>query len=132
MTKHRLHKKPGIRVQLAILYSAVFAVLLLFAGVILVLNVHQTLLDSIDTNLQLRSVQIANDVSLQGNTITLHDNTGALSGLINNDEIAGLIRDNKITAIENFNYKDPGSDIDLDAIVRIIGPGKKTIYVTPE
>lgn len=131
MTKHRLHKKSGIRIQLAILYSAVFAILLLFAGVILVFNVHQTLLDSIDTNLQLRSMQIANDVSLQGNIITLHDNTGVLSGLINNDEIAGLIRDSKNTEIEDFNYRDPGTDIDQDAIVRILGPGKETVYVTP-
>jgi heavy metal sensor kinase len=132
MTKYRLHKKPGIRIQLAILYSAVFAILLLFTGIILVLNVRQTLLDNIDTNLQLRTMQIANDVSLQGNAVTLHDNTGVLSGLINNDEIAGLIRDNKTTEIENFNYRDPGSDIDLDAIVRILGPGKETVYVTPE
>jgi heavy metal sensor kinase len=132
MTKHRLHSKPGIRIQLAILYSAVFAILLLFAGVILVFNVHQTLLDSIDTNLQLRSIQIANDISLQGNTITLHDTTGTLSGLINNGEITGLIRDDKSTEVENFNYKDPATDTDLDAIVRIIGPGKETAYITPE
>lgn len=131
MTKHRLHRKPGIRIQLAILYCVVFTILLLLAGIILVINVHQTLLDSIDTNLQLRSMQIANDVSLQGNTITLHDNTGILSGLINNDEITGLIRGNSDTEIENFNYKDPNSDIDLDAIVRILGPGKETAYITP-
>jgi two-component system OmpR family sensor kinase len=131
MTKHRLHNKLGIRIQLAILYSTVFAILLLLAGIILVVNVHQTLLDSIDTNLQLRSIQIANDISLQGNTIILHDDTGTLSGLINNDEITGLIRDNKSTEIENFNYKDPATDTDLDAIVRIIGPGKETAYVTP-
>jgi heavy metal sensor kinase len=131
MTKYRLHNKLGIRTQLAILYSAVFAILLLFAGVILVFNVRQTLLDNIDTNLQLRSIQIASDISLQGNTITLHDNTGILSGLINNNEIAGLIRANKSTEIENFNYKNPASDTDLDAIVRILGPGKETAYITP-
>jgi two-component system OmpR family sensor kinase len=131
MTKHRLHYKPGIRIQLAILYSAVFAALLLFAGTIFVFNMNQTLLSSIDANLQLRSVQIASDVHLQDNTITLRDNTGVLSGLINNGEIAGLTREGTDTRTENFNYKDPASDIDLDAIVRILGPGRETAYITP-
>lgn len=70
----------GIRLQLTLWYTAVFAALLLFTGTLFYQHLEQSLEASLDTTLQLRAQQLAGEVVISGNTITLSDGTGNLPG----------------------------------------------------
>jgi heavy metal sensor kinase len=70
----------GIRLQLTLWYTTVFAALLLFTGTIFYQHLEQSLEASLDTTLQLRAQQLAGEVVISGNTITLSDRTGNLPG----------------------------------------------------
>ena len=56
----------GIRLQLMLWYTAVFAVLLLFAGAISYKYLERSLEASVDTTLQIRTQQIAGGIVLTG------------------------------------------------------------------
>ena len=70
----------GIRLQLMLWYTAVFAALLLFAGAISYQYLEQSLEASLDTTLQIRAQQIAGGIVLTGGMITIRDVTGELPG----------------------------------------------------
>ena len=70
----------GIRLQLMLWYTAVFAALLLFAGAISYQYLEHSLEASLDTTLQIRAQQIAGGIVLAGGTITIRDVTGELPG----------------------------------------------------
>src|SRR2546422_11462509 len=70
----------GIRLQLTLWYTTVFAALLLFTGTIFYQHLEQSLEASLDTTLQLRAQQLAGEVVISGSTITLSDGTGNLPG----------------------------------------------------
>ncbi|HLX41696.1 MAG TPA: ATP-binding protein [Ktedonobacteraceae bacterium] len=72
---------PGIRVQLTLLYTAVFAFLLLLFGFILYTALQASLSAGINTTLQLRAQQIAAGISSDGDKISIQDVTGELPGL---------------------------------------------------
>lgn len=69
----------GIRLQLTLWYTIVFAALLLFTGTLFYQHLEQSLEASLDTTLQLREQQLTAEVVINGNTITLSDGTGNLS-----------------------------------------------------
>ncbi len=66
----------SIRLQLTLWYTTVFAALLLFTGTLFYQHLEQSLEASLDTTLQLRVQQLAGEVVISGNTITLSDGTG--------------------------------------------------------
>ena len=70
----------GIRLQLMLWYTAVFAALLLFAGAISYQYLERSLEASLDSTLQIRTQQIAGGIVLTGGTITIRDVTGELPG----------------------------------------------------
>ncbi|GLV56828.1 two-component sensor histidine kinase [Dictyobacter sp. S3.2.2.5] len=71
----------SLRLQLAAWYTIAFAVLLLLTGVVFYQYLERSLEASVDTDLGLRSQQIASSLVLHQGTITLHDPTLALPGL---------------------------------------------------
>jgi two-component system, OmpR family, sensor kinase len=71
----------GIRAQLTVLYTAIFASLIVLCGVISYLAFRQSLFVSFDTALQLRTQQIASGISFENGHITIRDVTGGLPGL---------------------------------------------------
>ncbi len=76
---HRLYPL-GIRLQLMLWYTAVFAALLLFTGAFFYQHLEHSLEASLDTTLEIRAQQIAGGIAQSGGTITVRDVTGDLPG----------------------------------------------------
>ncbi len=70
----------GIRLQLMLWYTAVFAALLLFTGAFFYQHLEHSLEASLDTTLQVRAQQIAGGIVWSGSTIAVRDVTGDLPG----------------------------------------------------
>ena len=70
----------GIRLQLMLWYTAVFAALLLFTGAFFYQHLEHSLEASLDTTLEIRAQQIAGGITLVGGTISIRDVTGGLPG----------------------------------------------------
>jgi heavy metal sensor kinase len=64
ITRHNLLQRwqPGIRLQLTLWYTIVFAALFFVAGIFLYTHMQSSLVDSLDTELHLRAQQIADDI----------------------------------------------------------------------
>src|SRR5260370_2624850 len=77
---HRLYPL-GIRLQLMLWYTAVFAALLLFTGAFFYQHLEHSLEASLDTTLEIRAQQIAGRITLVGGTITVRDVTRDLPGV---------------------------------------------------
>jgi heavy metal sensor kinase len=70
----------GIRLQLMLWYTIVFAALLLFSGALFYLHLEHSLEANLDTTLEVRAQAIAGGITLVGGTITVRDVTGDLPG----------------------------------------------------
>ena len=70
----------GIRLQLMLWYTVIFAALLLCSGALFYLHVEHSLEANLDTTLQVRAQAIAGGVTLVGGTIAVRDVTGDLPG----------------------------------------------------
>src|ERR1700687_4013482 len=68
----------GVRAQLTLWYTAVFATLILLFSIILYTTIQASLASGVDTALQLRTQQIAGGISSEGGKITIQDVTGEL------------------------------------------------------
>jgi heavy metal sensor kinase len=130
-------RPPSIRVQLTLWFILVFTVLMLLFGAVFYVNLRTSLQTSFDTSLQLRTQQIAAGINEDKGTITIHDVTGALPGLVNTD----AANDNSTpgsspipTSTANTNPTSPEearADVNLGALVRILNINGEVIYVTP-
>jgi two-component system, OmpR family, sensor kinase len=124
MTRMRGHVRrrlaPGIRVQLTLLYTAVFAFLLLLFGFILYTTLQASLSAGIDTTLQLRARQIAGGISSDGDEISIQDVTG---------ELPGLTGQGSTTSTTG----QPGvqSDVNIGTLIRILDAQAHISYVSP-
>lgn len=70
----------SLRLQLAAWYTIVFAALLLLTGAVFYQYLERSLEASVDTELQLRTQQLAGSLVLRNGTLTLRDLTAALPG----------------------------------------------------
>src|SRR5260370_28313005 len=71
----------GIRFQLMLCYTAVFAALLLFVGAIFYQYLEHSLEASLDSTLQIRAQQIAGGIVFRGSTITIRDVAGGTASV---------------------------------------------------
>ncbi len=115
----------GIRVQLMLWYTLVFACLMGLFGVLFYLHFQTTLATSTDTALQLQAQQVAGDITEERATIVLHDATADLPGFDLADQKRHV----------------PPSDVNLGVLVRIVDgqgvlfrstPAFRTIIVPPQ
>jgi len=72
---------PGIRTQLALLYTGVFAVLFVLIGGAYFAYVQNSLRQSFDSGLQARTQLVASGISFEGGAICIQDVAGVLPGL---------------------------------------------------
>lgn len=103
----------GVRVQLTFWYTAIFGLLLLIAGILVYVNLDQSLAGSPDASLQLRSQQLADGVSLEQGQITIHDPISNLPGFDPSD--------NRLTS---------QADVNFDNLVRLLDTHGHVIYQT--
>src|SRR6266487_5412296 len=130
-------RPPGMRIQLTLWFIAVFSVLILLFGAVFYINLRASLQTNFDSSLQLRTQQIAAGINEDKGTITIHDVTGALPGLIDPDATS----DNSTpgsrplptsTATTNpTDSEEIRADVNLGALVRILNINGEVIYVTP-
>lgn len=111
---------PGLRIQLTLLYTAVFALLLLLCGFMLYAALQASLSAGIDTTLQLRAQQIAAGITSDGDNISIQDVTGELPGLIG-----------QTPATHTTRQQGLQSDITLSILIRVLDPQAHTFYVSP-
>jgi two-component system OmpR family sensor kinase len=119
---------PGIRLQLTFWYTGVFAVLMLSAGYLLYTYLQSSMLSSLDTDLRIRSHQVANDVTIVHGTIVFHNAT---------DELVGFDKDDTNDRSEPINSADVSSDIlarvlDAQGTVQGVTPAFEHISVPRE
>ncbi len=69
---------PGIRAQLTLWYTIVFAMLILLFGIVFYTTLQASLASSVDTTLQLRTQQIAEGIRFKDGKVTIQDVTGEL------------------------------------------------------
>ena len=114
--KHILDRlrPPGVRLQLMLWYISVFMVLLLLSDVILYVQMRTTLVQSLDTALQLRVQQIASGITAKGGTLTIRDVTGDLSG--SDSTVADL--------------PDTPGDVEFGTLVRILDEKGQTVRIS--
>src|SRR6266566_1956713 len=104
----------GIRSQLTLWYSLVFAVLMILATVLVYTRLQSLLAESLDAALKVQAQQIAGDIEFEKGYITIHDATSELPG---------------------FDPADKGlrvhaADVNLDSLVRVLTNDGKPFRTT--
>src|SRR6266702_3039261 len=105
----------GIRLQLMLWYTAVFAALLLFTGAFFYQHLEHSLEASLDSTLQIRAQQIAGGIVFTGGRITIRDVTGDLPGFDANPR----------------DQQPQDADVNYGALVRLLDAHGKLIHETP-
>ena len=118
----------SIRVQLTLWFILVFAVLILVFGAIFYVNLRTSLETSFDNSLVQRTQQIAAGIDEEKGTITIHDVTGALPGLVDPD--ANSSSEETPTPLASSTGKT-FADVNLGTLVRILNARGGTVYVSP-
>ena len=80
ITRIRHWFPPGIRLQLAVCYITAFAIVLLVTGAVFYQYLESSLEASLDTDLQLRTQQVASDIVIRNGTLMVHAVAGDLPG----------------------------------------------------
>jgi two-component system OmpR family sensor kinase len=118
----------SIRVQLMLWFILVFAVLILLFGAVFYVNLRTSLETSFDNSLVQRTQQIAAGIDEEKGTITIHDVTGVLPGLIDPDEITSK---GGTPATPSLSTEKTLADVNLGTLVRILNARGEIIYVSP-
>lgn len=117
--KLSLKRYPGLRLQLTIWYTLVFATLIFFSGFLLYTHLQSTLMTSLDTELRIRAHQIADD--------TIYNNDGTLTFQYNANELPGFDRDDKKDPKQRVN----DADVNMDVLARVLDAQGHVVAVTP-
>jgi heavy metal sensor kinase len=116
MKRNRHIPSLGIRQQLTLWYSAVFAALLLLSAALFYERFQATLDGSLDTALQLQAQQIAGDITPNADgTMTIRDATAELPGFDPRDQLQQL----------------PPADVNLGVLVRVLTVDGQPFRTTP-
>ncbi len=107
----------GIRLQLMLWYSTVFAALMLLAGALFYTHLQTSLANGLDTALQLQAQQIADDITDDHGTIRIQDATAELPGFDVNRSKQRL--------------PPPPADVNLDVLVRVLTADGQPFRTTP-
>ncbi|HKV57988.1 MAG TPA: ATP-binding protein [Ktedonobacteraceae bacterium] len=124
---------PGIRIQLTLWYTAIFALLILLFCLILYSTLQAFLASGMDSALQLRAQQIAGGVSSESGKIVIQDVTGELPGL-DATPTAGNQNANPTGTNPTGGPNDTQgaqSDVNVGTLVRILDAHGKTVYISP-
>lgn len=73
--------RPGVRLQVLCGYTAIFTLVLLLAGAVSYHYFENALEDNVNASLRIQAHQIAEEIVVGHNTLTIHDATGSLAGI---------------------------------------------------
>ena len=105
----------GIRLQLMLCSSGIFAALMLLSAAFLYTQVQVTLAKSLDTALQLQAQQVAGDITNRAGAIIIQDATAELPGFDPSDR----------------QLRVPPADVNLEALVRVLTADGQPFRTTP-
>ena len=122
----------GIRVQLAVSYTLISALLIFSSAVALEITLQSILASSFDTTLQMRAQQVAEGVSVSHGTLSV---SAIVSELPELDATAALIDSDDLTG-ENTNTtqetkESTGSYTNQNMLVRVLDTRGKLLYNIP-
>lgn len=117
-------RSPGIRIQLTLWYTAVFALLILLFSLIFYTTLQAFLASGVDSALQLRAQQIAAGVSNENGMIVIQDVTGELPGLDVNAT-------NQTGGPNDTGQHGAQSDVNIGTLVRVLNVKGQTVYISP-
>ena len=125
-------RSPGIRIQLTLLYTAIFALLIFLFCFILYSTLQAFLASGIDSTLQLRAQQIAGGISSENGKIVIQDVTGELPGL----DGPATTEQQGPESNGNGGPNDTGqhgttSDVNFGPLVRMLDTQGRTVYISP-
>jgi heavy metal sensor kinase len=106
----------GVRLQLTLWFTCVFALLLFLAGVFLYLHLEFSLGKSLDAAIQAHAQQLANDITYRDGKIRVHDATADLPGF-----------DREIGQQQHLSH----GDINYEILVRLLDAHGRPIHATP-
>src|SRR5258708_12844394 len=118
----------SIRVQLMLWFILAVAVLILLFGTVFYVNLRTSLETSFDNSLAQRTQQIAAGIDEEKGTITIHDVTAALPGLIDPDAPTSI---GGTPTPATLSTEKPLADVNLGTLVRIFNPTRKTTHSSP-
>jgi two-component system, OmpR family, sensor kinase len=128
-------RSPGIRVQLTLWYTAVFALLILMFSLIFYTTIQAFLASGVDSALQLRAQQIAAGVSSESGRIVIQDVTGELPGLdataTPGQQGKGTTGTNQTNGLIHPGSHGVQSDVNIGVLVRILNIKGQTAYISP-
>ncbi len=110
----RPHFALGIRLQLTIWYTAIFALILLLGGGILYIRLQDSLNTSLDTALQLRAQQITGDIRYLQGQVVLEGAARELPGFDTKD-----------------NHPTSRADVNFDTLVRLLDLHGHVLHSSP-
>lgn len=136
MRKHlRQIRSPGIRVQLTLWYTAIFALLILLFSLILYTTLQAFLASGVDAALHLRAQQIAGGVSNDGGKIAIQDVTGELPGLDATvpPGVQGIspTATNQTGSSNKSGQHGTPADVNIGTLVRMLDVKGQTTYISP-
>ena len=135
LTYLRQIRSPGVRVQLTLLYTAIFALLILLFSLIFYTALQAILDSSLDSALQLRAQQIAGGISDDNGKITILDVTGELPGLdatvVAGNQLTGTSSAHQSDGSEDAAESDLRSDVNFGIMVRMLDTKGKDVYISP-
>ncbi len=136
MRKYARHmRSPGIRVQLTLWYTAIFALLILLFCLIFYTTLEAFLASGVDFALQLRAQQIAGGISSENSKIVIQDVTGELPGLdataTPGEQGTGTTETIQTGGSTNTGQQGAQSDVNIGTLVRMLDVKGNTRYISP-
>ncbi len=126
---------PGIRVQLTLWYTAIFALLILIFCGVFYTTLQAFLAAGVDSTLQLRAQQIADGISTSGGKIVIQDITGDLPGLDTTSPLGQQSTrqngNNQTNDTKNTTQSGVQSDVNIGALVCVLGVQGQKVYISP-
>ena len=128
-------RSPGIRVQLTLWYTAIFALLICLFSLIFYTTIEAFLASGVDSALQLRAQQIAGGISNESGKIIIQDVTGELPGLdataTPGEQGNNTTETNQTGGPNDTGQHGPQSDVNIGTLVRILDVKGQTAYISP-
>ena len=115
----------GIRMQLTLWYTAIFLLLIMLLGALFYFHLSSGLAANLDSQLQLRAQLVAGAIIQKNGILSLHDETGELSALIDADDPAARGMHHK-----ERNLTTTPLDPDLDLLIQVRDASGQIQYST--
>ncbi|HTI15747.1 MAG TPA: ATP-binding protein [Dictyobacter sp.] len=104
---------PGVRIQVALWYTVVFALILMLSDVIFFLQLRESMIDNMDSMLQIRAQQIASGISDINGKITVQN----------------ILYDTSPDA--KTKHLEQAVDENFGSLIRILTPQGKVLQISP-